>query len=232
MNRYFSTGDLGDVIASLPAVRALGGGEYIIGFHEWTGQRESMRGPRFEAIKPLLESQPYIHSVQWSDHPRNITHDFSSFRSAYSLHGNLAEQQARHVGAQIKLHPWLQVETKVNNKIVMARSLRYRNGLFPWRKLVERYKNKIFVGLPIEHREFENCFGEIEFVPTSDLLELAKIIADCKCLISNQTAAWWIGAGLGVPVVQETYLKDMNSIIERPNLTYSRTISEINELLK
>lgn len=232
MNRYFSTGDLGDIVASLSAVRALGGGEYVIGFHEWTGQRESMRGERFEAIKPLLEAQPYITKVEWSDHETDITHDFSTFRTHYRLHESLAHQQARHIGVEIDLNPWLSVDASKHDRVVIARSLRYRNGLFPWRKLLERFTDRIFVGLPVEHREFESSFGEIEYVPTPNLLDLAKIISGAKLLISNQTAAWWIGAGLGIRTIQETYLKDTNSIIERPNLSYSRTISEINELLK
>lgn len=190
-----------------------------------------MRGARFDAIKPLLEAQPYITSVAWADVPQGISHDLSTFRSGYRLHENLAQQQARHLGVEITLDPWLQVEAETNNQVVIARSLRYRNGLFPWRKFVERYRNKIFVGLPVEHREFENSFGQIEYVPTENLLELAKIIAGSALLITNQTAAFWIGAGLGVSIIQETYLKDQNSIIEQPNIFYSRTVSEVNSLL-
>lgn len=232
MNRFFSTGDLGDVIASLPAVRTLGGGEYIIGFHDWTGQRESMRGGRFEAIKPLLENQPYISNVEWSDDPTNINYDFSTFRAKYSLHSNLALSQARHIGVGVSLNPWLQIDTEVNNHVVIARSSRYHNPLFPWRRLTEHFKEKIFVGTKNEHAEFQELFGEIEYVPTSNLLELTKLIGGSKLLICNQSCPFWIAAGLGKPIIQETFQRDMNSIIERPNCRYSRNVTEINDLLK
>lgn len=117
----------------------------------------------------------------------------------------------------------------------MARSSRYHNPYFPIFKLLERFPDLLFVGLPEEHKAFQQMFSPrkpIQYRPTKDLLELAGLIAGCKCLLSNQTAAWWIGAGLGVPLIQETWPGGPNSIIERKNAKYTEARPyELDELL-
>lgn len=71
MNVFYHTGDMGDIIASLPTVEKLGGGIFVIGPRRSDAPggltREDMKGERFQAIKFLLESQPYIHRVEWTD---------------------------------------------------------------------------------------------------------------------------------------------------------------------
>ena len=222
---------MGDCVASLVAVKALGGGDYKIGFRP-EGQRESMRGYRFDAIQPLLTHQHYINSCEWTEKTDGFGKDFSTFRSRYQLHGNLAEQQARHIGVQVStIEPWLKVIPSYHDNVVIARTSRYHNPMFPWRKIVERFKNKIFVGSVVEHKDFQSQFGKIEFQPTQNLLELAQVIAGCKMLVSNQSCPFWIAAGLGMPLIQETYLSDMNSIVLRSNCSYTRNAREINDLL-
>ena len=228
----FSTGDQGDIIATLPAARALGRCRYLIGWKP-QGARETMRGSRFLAIKPLLEVQPYIESVAWTEAlPAYNWKDFSSFRNRYQPHRNLAVQQAEAIGVQISLDPWLTIPNPTqHNRPVIARTHRYHNSLFPWRKLLSVFTSPIFVGLPNEHKTFTDSYSDAEFVETKDMLELARVIAGASIVLSNQTAAWWIAAGIGKPTIQESYLTDLNSVIERPNLFYSRSASEINDLL-
>ena len=191
-----------------------------------------MFGTRFEAIRPFLEAQPYIKSCEWTWGCK-ITHDFSGFRSNYQLHGNLAVQQANHIGVTIEPGcPWLSVPSP--NRVaaaVIARSSRYHNPLFPWRKILSSYPDKVFVGTLAEHKEFAASYGEIAYYETKDLLELARVIAGAEQVIVNQTCAWWLSAGLGVPTIQETMQRDQNSIIERQGLRYTRDIGEVNTLL-
>lgn len=71
---------------------------------------------------------------------------------------------------------------------------------------------------------------KIEYVQTKTLLHLAEIIAGASLVISNQTCSWWIAAGLGVPIIQESWAHDSNSVIERPDCKYSRNEEEIRAL--
>lgn len=57
--------------------------------------------------------------------------------------------------------------------------------------------------MPHEHRQFCNCFGEVEYQPTKDLLEVAKLIAGSPLFIGNQSSAMAIAEGLKHPRVQE-----------------------------
>lgn len=227
---FYHEGDLGDIISCLPAVRALGGGDFRVG----AGQsRETMFGTRFESLKPLLLAQPYIRSCEWTFDRRGIDVDFSSFRERYRVHDNLALQHAAHAGVSISLDPWLTIPADDSEGCgpVICRTSRYHNPSFPWRRLLKNYPNAAFVGLMKEWNDFCDAFGEVRYVATPNLLDLAQVVARAYPLITNQTLAFWLGAGLGIPfLIQETHLADQNSIIERPNYFYTRDLEEINAL--
>lgn len=225
MNVYGHSGDLGDIIASLPAVRALGGGHYGIGYRPGPGHgRESMEGKRFDAIRPLLEDQPYIRGVKWiGQNFSNITHDFSTWRRIWVKHESLLQAQARYVGVKASEEPWLTAtpNEKYRGVTVIARSARYHERSFPWPQMMEENPDAVFVGLPAEHAAFQHRYGIIEYVETADLLEMAEIMAAAKRVISNQTAAFWVAIGLGLPeVIQETWSGSRDSVIHRPNARY------------
>lgn len=216
-------GDLGDIVASLPCVRAVGGAHFVISPRE-NGPREPMRGARYEAIRPLLEAQPYVSGVEWRDAPGEITHDLSDFRQDFKRDENLADWQARHLSLKISLEPWLLAfrSERSLGKVVFARSTRYLNYNFPWRRLIAEHNRKsIFVGTSEEHRAFQISQGcVVEYVPTKNLLELAEIIAGASLFVGNQSCPFWIAVGLGVPLIQESWPQGPNSVIKRLNAKY------------
>lgn len=223
MSLFGHSGDLGDVIASLPIVRALGGGDYVL-FDREKGHRESLRGARYEALAPLLLAQPYIDSVAWADAPPQTPYDFSTFRHDHIPGQNLAQWQSRHVGVTISEAPWLLAKpsSRSAGRVIFARSQRYHNPHFPWDKALVRFKDPLFVGLPSEYMAFQTKWGKpIENYQAANLLELAELIAGCSLFVGNQSCPFWIAAGLGVNLTQETWPQDANSIIERPNARYA-----------
>lgn len=228
-NIYGHAGDLGDVVASLPAVRALGGGHYAIGYRDGHC-RESMRGPRFDVLRPLLEEQPYIKGVRWTDDLDACTHDFSTFRHDLIVGENLAQWQARHFRVTISEDPWLVAEPNENYRglTVIARSSRYQERAFPWAQMLADNPGAVFVGLEAEYEAFRRRYGHLEYAPTRDLLEVAEIIAASARVISNQTCCWWIAIGLGCDVVQETCSKSPDSMIKRPNARYFYNEQRLN----
>lgn len=218
--KFFHSGDIGDIIASLPSVRAIGGGDFFIGDGF---ARESMRGNRFNAIKPLLEAQPYIRSVQWSDACPNGAKDFSTFRHDLIVGESLAHWQARHLGVEISTEPWLTVPVSDRSKgrAVIARSLRYHSRWHMWNTILKAHPNALFVGLREEYMHLSSATQvKFEHAPTADLLELASIIAGCKIFIGNQSCPWWIAFALGVPTIQEVFANSPNSRIERDGARY------------
>lgn len=220
---YGHSGDIGDAIASLAVIRQMGGGSMVF-FDRDQGRRESMKGVRFEALKPLIEAQPYMAGCSWTDHEPQMDYDLSTFRHDHKAGEDLASWQGRHLGVQTNLDPWLLAyrSPKSLGRVVVARSFRYQNLDFPWRRLVAEYRKRIlFVGLPDEHKAFQIANGCIvEYCPTKNLLDLAEIIAGCELFIGNQSCPFWIAAGLGVNLIQESYRLSLNSIIKRPNAQY------------
>lgn len=224
-NVLLHRGDMGDVIAALPLLKAIGGGKLVIGRQSGKEQgRECMRGKRFEALRPLLEYQPYVKSVEWQDEPKNITHDLTGFRVNYEYGENLTDWQARYLGITVPNDPWLvALRSPLSiGRAVFARSTRYHNPAFPWHvAMIKHGKTALFVGTKEEHEAFEKEVGMIvEYCPTKDLLALAEIIAGCHLFVGNQSCPFWIAAGLGVNLVQECWPHSPNSQLRRANARY------------
>jgi hypothetical protein len=118
-------------------------------------------------------------------------------------------------------------------RVVVARSNRYHNGLFPWERVRRVYGEKmLFVGLENEHELFERENGQIEYAPTNDLLELAELIAGADMFIGNQSCPMWIAFGLGKRIIQETWLGGPNSCVPKANAIYTRTTEEAHKLIE
>jgi hypothetical protein len=230
---FSHSGDLGDIIAALPSIRALGGGEIVITNAEQT--RETMKGGRYDCIRPLLESQPYITGVRWDECPQDITHEIDGFRMR-QLPGDgrvdnnfpkksLLLMQAEQLGVPNDETPWLTVarDERTRGKAIIARSPRYHNPLFPWMQVVTWLRGRaIFLGMPDEHQALERiCHQQIPYIQTDNLLELAGLIAGAKLFVGNQSCPYWIAAGLGVPIVCEPCMWERNATINRPNIHYA-----------
>lgn len=224
MVRLLTMGDGGDAIACLPILRQLGGGDLVM---------TQGRNPRsFRAIAqmliPLFKSQPYVNDAVWEDAPQGITHDTSMFRPThYKPTRTLAESQAAFIGVSgLDLSPWLEINPnpRSSGKIVIARTKRYNNNVFPWRKVLLTYRPKLlFLGLDEERFQLEHMTGfKIEHFRIKDFLEAAQIIAGSELLISNQSSPYWLAAGMGHPLVQETEMvrKIHDSQVPRVNSVF------------
>lgn len=225
--RFHFSNDMGDIIAALPFVRQMGGGHITIGNHpkykEW-GWRE-MKGMRFEALKPLLEAQSYIKSVEYSEDLEGVDYNFLWWREEWKNGQSLAHSQAIYFGIdKLDVSPWIQVNASLESKglAVLHRSPRYHNSAFPWWKILKKYKNRaLFVGTKEEYEEFPFLQRRhIQHRPCQNFLELAEIIKGSEIFIGNQSSPFWVAVGLGHPLIQESYLLSLDSIIERPNAQY------------
>ena len=95
--RFLHSGCLGDAIAALPTIRQLGGGHLIV---TQKGNPRLLRGPRYEALKPLLEIQPYLRSVTWEEDAPFCDYDFTDFRRIHAPKVSIAETHARYMSVQ------------------------------------------------------------------------------------------------------------------------------------
>jgi glycosyltransferase involved in cell wall biosynthesis len=226
-------GDTGDIIYSLPTVRALGGGILYLcrASTNRVRPRELMNAEKAESIASLLRLQPYLKDVRYIEtlNP-GIQVDLNSMRDGmahnYEHWRNLARCHLHQFNLKFEEEEkqWLVVDApiKVEGKpIVVARSPRYHNQDFPWRKVMRKYGNRmIFVGLPEEYDGFKEKIGKVEYYPTVNLLDLARVIAGAELFIGNQSAPRAIAEGLKVNVLIEGCDACPNTHFERHNAIY------------
>lgn len=243
MTTFKHSGDLGDIVYSLPTIEKLGGGTLYLDLGggadepiiqtQVVEKRTKLNQAGLDFLAPLLRAQPCLKDVAaWSGEA--IDYNLNRFRY------KLADPQSRsktknlldlHLDA-FNLPPhdpnrgWLVCgePIRLDKRIVVARSPRYQSN-YPWfvlRKYALRDK-AVFIGLPKEHELFEYTFDiAIDYRPVADALEMARVIAGCETLIANATFALALGIGLGtVAIVHELEPHFPTTYFEhRKNITY------------
>jgi hypothetical protein len=215
----FHSGCIGDIIYSIPAIKALGATTLLVDDRPWTKPIVS----RIGAFSRLLESQGILVRKHEGEH---IDFDLSTYRNGGMRYGdNIATRVARWMGVKVDLtKPWIHIEEKnpeTKGKIIVSRGARWHGEFFPWRKLVEAYgEHMLFVGLSEEHQAFCNEFGTIPHLLTNDLYDVATAIAGADLFIGNQSSPNSIAVGLGSPSIVETCLYAFDCIYDRGNVTY------------
>lgn len=216
MKHFIHSGDLGDVIYSLPTVKAMGGGKLILADVPGIRTMHGMTRERREAITPLLAAQPYVHGVYgpfdlMPTDEGEASIDLNEFRRRgrdlvnewlpnhyLDVHG---------VDRAAAFSPWLTTSDFLGCPIgvVIARSARYHNPHFPWRRVLDQYgQHAVFCGTPAEHAAFNAEFGsDLIHVATDDLLEVADLIQASMLFIGNQSCPLAIAEGLKKPIVCE-----------------------------
>jgi len=202
MPHFSHSGDLGDIIYSLPTIRACGGGSLTI-FNYPGRTAHGMSKQKVERIKPLLEVQSYITSVDWSETFND--HSLNGFRDHFRA-GNLADMHLATHGLewQHRIAKWLEVEATPKVEVVINRTPRYNNEGFDWPTVVDKYRGHIgFLGSPEEHGLFTDRFGKVPYIDADNLLKVAQLIAGCKLFIGNYSAPAAIAEGLKHSMVIE-----------------------------
>jgi hypothetical protein len=242
---FHHSGDAGDVIYSLPVVKALGGGViFLSGDNRYAYPGNSRWGtqgaPRdwVDNIAPLLTAQGYVWGASYCKNlPSSVDVDLNAFRTFY------ANKTADRWDSLFNLHqrafnvrwpeadPWLEIDNPSiipNRPIIINRTPRFQNPAFPWSSLLRDHAGQIaFVGTLDEYSEFCKTFPEanpqsVMYVPTRNLLEVARLIAGAKVFVGNQSCPLAIAHGLGAKVVVECWLPNSNCEINRPHAIYCK----------
>lgn len=197
MSWFSHSGDLGDIIYSLPTIRASGGGKLVL--FDYPGRTaHGMTEEKVNRLRPLLEYQNYIHSVEWSTTKQDSS--LNGFRDHIGNQQNLVDAHLATHGYtwEHRTTKWLDVPChKYGLPVVLARSARYNNPRFPWKRIVEKYKRVAgFVGTRKEHEDFTRLFGDVPFIEANDFLQLAQVIDGSRLFICNQSAPGAVGHGL------------------------------------
>lgn len=230
---FYHSGDSGDIIYSLPTVRALGGGILYLGPDGYPKMmpRQHMTWELYENIAPLLKAQPYVSDCLFS--PKSSVAQFNLNEFRMEVLREVLNTKPGYNLARVHLHhfqqrldedkkPWLTVpDPRHEAEVIISRTERYHSGTFDWRKVLKCYSGKLaFVGSENEWRLFCMQFGDVPHVKTKDLLEAAQVIAGSKLFVGNQSCPYAIAVGLGHTAVLEDCYTAADCYFERPNLTY------------
>ena len=228
------SGDLGDVIFSLPTIRALGGGILVLDpegglsnpMIKWKGRvATKMNAVAVDFISPLLALQPYITEVRhWKGEA--VDYDLDQFRNHVRFN-NLADSHLAAFGlpSSERDTAWLQVSDPItipDRPIVISRSPRYQGSHFFWECIFFDFKDKaIFVGLPKEHEYFMYATGhQVPYYPTPDVVTLARVIAGAEEFMSNQGLPHAIAEGMKKKLINEYDRVYPAAVFKRPGARY------------
>lgn len=225
MNQHEHTfkhsGKLGDILYSLPTIRALGGGI----LHLAECPELGFEAPQIGSILPLLRAQPYIRGVKLWD-GKLTDYDLDLFRQGRVDRTNLSSLFLHLIGLpdSEKDTPWLSVPEEPSIpkiRTVIARSLHCHGLPGFWPTVLKRHgEGAVFVGTLDEHEQFVRDFGYVPRFQTSDLLELAKVIQRADLFIGNQSCPYAIAEGLKKNTIQECDRWSPNCVFDRPNAFY------------
>lgn len=230
----YHSGDLGDIIFSMAPVHASGGAHYRLGpdLRSLPGAnkpRSPISPAAYQFIAPLVQSQSYVWSLEWSDTLQPGWFNYNSFRDNFG--DPIQHSQLNIVGEHCRVmdvdrrcveRQWLFVKPRRVAKVVMARTPRMQSPLFPWSKLLVKYGNDaVFVGLEEEHEDFCKLFGHVRHQKVTDALELASIIGGADLYIGNWSLHHAIAEALKKPMLVE-WQGWNHSIFPREGAVYCR----------
>lgn len=229
MGTYKHSGDIGDLIYSLPIIKYLGKGDLFLNIQglqskkpdgSYSGFTENL----LRLLMPLLESQNYINRVEaWKKQP--VAVDLDYFRTGSCNILNLCEKMLHSYSVpktEIQ-SPWITCQPKKVAKHVFARSFRYRNDLIDYSKLLSEFDGDcVFIGLQEEHDDFEAKFGKINFYKVRDFLEMAEIINGSECFYGNQSSPMALAIAMNKSFVQECFAPHADCVFNRNNARYYR----------
>lgn len=231
---FYHSGDLGDIVYALPALRELAPCSLHLGPDSNTLQVNGNR-PRnpigreaFNFLQPLLAVQPYLTNTDYAELCHQSWTNCNTFRQRFTSKGddlNLAIEQAKHLGVTPTAvrDAWLTAPAggPSSPAVLFARSARRQNHNFPWAQAVERYKHDAaFIGLPEEHDQFCQQFGSLPRLPVNSALELAQVLQQCELLLTNTTFTHAVAEGLKKKVIVELVPRILHAYFDRPGATY------------
>jgi hypothetical protein len=200
MKNFYIRQSVGDIIYSLPAIFATGGGAIYTG----------LPYPTYEALKPLIEIQPgidgFLHEREGIP-PGIINLEDFRYRDDVNRR-HLCELFGEVLGVVVDYkNGWLKLPTvKKSGKsyAVINITPRYRDKVYMWWNelhfLAKNTEKKLqFVGDYAEYLTFIKKYGrpQYEYAATPTFLEAAILISNAKYFSGTQSACLAIAEGLG-----------------------------------
>ena len=245
MQRVKHSGNAGDLIYSLPAMRAIGQDIELVLVPN-VPMQASVQHPNngvqlttqmCDMLRPLLFATGFIKSVQITETPERIDYDFDLFRKFHNYTGHIS-QWYFHIYPKLTCDlsqpiqfKWTQ-QFKTDRPIILNRTARYHNQTFDYSVLAP-YQDKItFVGLPQEFKVISAKLPGITYSEVKDFWQLAGYISNCELFIGNQSMAYAIAEVMKTPRIVEVCPYANNVIPTGANGYGAFTVMNLIQIMK
>jgi len=180
------------------------------------GQPVCMNDQMWEMVKPLIESQEYVHSFEKYE-GQVIDLDLDVIRGKTNVnlpHGAIQGWiPLAYPDLAFDLsNPWIvlngecpeKIKKQVNGKIILNFTERYRNNLMDYFFLKNYTSDLIFAGTEKEYWLFCNKWQlTIPRLEIDNFLELGYALKESRFLLSNQSQIWNLAEAIKTPRILE-----------------------------
>ena len=212
MYTFKHSGRMGDLLYSLYYAKQLANNEPFklvlqTGVAMWdpSGRPVLMNRADAEFVRPLLEAQPYIDSVEITDEPAPDCFRLDAFRDHMKRLAGKEIRQWYYDFSTVKLEPAgfgkpvLAVpDVPKTDKVAVCFTPRYKSAASG--RMLNRIADKVvFIGLPEEHETFcKKCFP-VPYHPVKDALEMLEFMASCRLFAGNVSGTFAIAECAKIP---------------------------------
>lgn len=229
-NTFLHSGNAGDVLASLPAIREFyrkTGKKPILYLRKdapafyydgavhpvknASGSNVMLNQQMIDMLLPLLKAQPFLEDIRVYEN-EDVAYDLDNIRETYVGMPNLSiNRWYFYVFPDLACdltEKWLDIpETDkdwAQGKVLITRTERYTNPNINYSFLKKFEDECVFSGTMREYNNF--CMGydlQIRKLPIENFLDLAQAILQCRFHLSNQTMAFQISTAISRPCILE-----------------------------
>jgi hypothetical protein len=214
MQRVKHSGNAGDLIYSLPAMRQIGDDIELIlvpNVPLQAGLQHPNNGVQLtygmcDMLRPLLFATGFIKSIQITEQPGQVDYDFDTFRKFHNYTGHISQWYFHtypRLTCDLSQPLDIAVKPKVTRPIVINRTARYHNPTFDYMVLKPYADKMTFVGLPEEFRVLSAKLPGMTYTEVQDFAELASVIKGSELFIGNQSMAYAIAEIIKHPRIVE-----------------------------
>jgi len=180
------------------------------------GQNVCCNDAMWNMLKPLIESQPYIHSFEkYSGQKIDLDFDVIRGKTFVNLPNGAIQAWITYAFPDLAFNlsdAWInltgecppKIKKQVSGKVILNFTERYRNSVIDYFFLKNYAPDLIFAGTEREHWLFCNTWGlNIPRLEVEDFLELGYAIKEARFMLGNQSLNWNLAEAMKSPRILE-----------------------------
>ncbi len=201
------SGNLGDIIFSLPTIIALGGGKLYLSNKTPGVETRKFTDDMLEQMIELLKTQSYLSDV-CRYNGEDIDYNLDKFREIFACYDHIARWHLKAFNAQFDLtRAWLENIKPIRTRDIVINDTRREGDVALDWPILSKYEDMcVFAGFEHEYNGFIKSWSlNIPRHPTKTILEFAGVIKGAKLFIGNQSLGFALAEAMKVPRILKVH---------------------------